>query len=737
MPSSSAAASLIEQARRNGRGSLDEPAAKRVLSSYGLRVPRSAVVQSHDDVPRALDTLRGPLALKLISPDVLHKSDFGGVRLGLRQPGDIRACMDDMSARCGQAGYRLDGFLLEEQAAPGHEVVIGGLRDPSFGQVVMVGLGGVFVEVMRDVAFRVCPITPLDARDMLDELQGAALLRGARGQARVPDEIVIDALLAVGGENGLLTRNADSIAELDINPLIVSPDGAVAVDARLVLRSDAGSPCPDAHCESPGAAMPADFGPLFRPAAIAVAGVSSKSAGQGNKFIRRLRAAGYPGAVYPIHPVETRLEGLPAYPSLADTPRPVDYAFVAIPAEAVPPLLASARNRVRYAQVMSSGFGEGGRGGALRASLLQAARAGSMRLLGPNCMGIYSPSGRVNFTDGAMTEVGTVGVLSQSGGLSIDIVRSGEYRGLRFSGVVSLGNCLDVGAADLLQHYLDDPGTRVIGAYIEDIRDGRRFFELLRDARARKPVVLLKGGRTRQGQRAAASHTGSLAGNDQVWRALAAQTGSILADTMEEFIDALVALEHEDANAAAFDGRAILFGNGGGASVLAADALGRLGVDVPPLRPDTVCALERLGIPAGAGIENPLDVPANILQRDHGALARRILDTVAATERPGAIVMHLNLPVILGYREGELLDELVQAAVGLKAALPAGVRLFLVLRSTGQPHLEAKRQAHAALAMRAGIPVFLGLPAVARALAALRRHSLFRASRATAGEHPA
>jgi len=475
---------------------------------------------------------------------------------------------------------------------------------------------------------------------------------------------------------------------------------------------------------------PDDFGALFRPATIAVAGVSARTAGQGNKFIQRLRAAGYRGKIYPIHPTESQLEGLPAYPSLAATPEPVDYAFIAIPAEAVPPLLASANGRVRYAQVMSSGFGEGGRGGGLRDALLQAARQGGMRLLGPNCMGIYSPAGRVTFTDGQLGEAGTVGVLSQSGGLSIDIVRSGEYRGLRFSGVVSLGNCLDVDPGDLLQHYLDDPGTRVIGAYVEEIRDGRRFFELLRHAQARKPVVLLKGGRTRQGQRAAASHTGSLASNDQVWRALAAQTGSILADTMDDFIDALVALEQESAHAAAFDGRVVLFGNGGGASVLAADALGRLDLDVPELQAGTIAALEQLGIPPGAGIENPLDVPANILQRDHGALARRILDTVVAAERPGVVVVHLNLPVIMGYRQGELMDELVRTAIGLKADLPAGVRLYLVLRSTGQADLEARRQAYANLAMQSGIPVFLGLPAVARALAALRRYSRFRVSRA-------
>ncbi|OZI60627.1 acetate--CoA ligase family protein [Bordetella genomosp. 11] len=237
MPPSSIAA-ILAQARRDGRPALDEPLAKRVLAEYGLHVPQSAVVKTGEHVRAALEHLQAPLALKLVSPDVLHKSDFGGVRLGLSQASEIQVCMDDMASRCAAAGFRLDGFLLEEMAPPGHEIVIGGFRDPSFGQIIMLGLGGVFVEILRDVAFRICPITNLDAQEMLDELQGAALLRGARGGARVPDAVITDALLAMGGENGLLTQAADSIGELDINPLIVSAHGAVAVDARLILTPE-------------------------------------------------------------------------------------------------------------------------------------------------------------------------------------------------------------------------------------------------------------------------------------------------------------------------------------------------------------------------------------------------------------------------------------------------------------------------------------------------------------------
>lgn len=240
MPPSQTARGLIDEARRRGRQALDEPTAKRILALYGIRVPRFAVIKRTEELDEALSRFAEPLALKLISPDVLHKSDVAGVRLGLRHRDEIAGGMSEMAARSARMGYRLEGFLLEEMAPPGHDLVVGGFRDPSFGQVIMVGLGGIFVEVLRDVAFRICPITPLDAREMLAELKGAAVLRGARAGTVVPDFVVIDALMAVGGEGGLLVDLADRLAEVDINPLIVSAAGAVAVDARFVLESEAG-----------------------------------------------------------------------------------------------------------------------------------------------------------------------------------------------------------------------------------------------------------------------------------------------------------------------------------------------------------------------------------------------------------------------------------------------------------------------------------------------------------------
>ncbi|MBP8297817.1 MAG: CoA-binding protein [Burkholderiales bacterium] len=471
------------------------------------------------------------------------------------------------------------------------------------------------------------------------------------------------------------------------------------------------------------------FRPLFLPRSVAVVGASGKSVAQGNTFIRHLQESGFQGAIYPIHPTEAALEGLPAYPSLAQTPEPIDYAFVAVAAERVPELLAAADGRVRIAQVMSSGFGERPEGRDLERALVESARRGGMRLLGPNCMGTYSPRGRLTFVEGGVDAAGGVGVLSQSGGLSIDILRIGRGRGLRFSGIVSLGNCADLGVNDLLEYYLADPETRVIGAYLEHVHDGRRFFEQLRAANAGKPVVILKGGRTKQGQRAAASHTGSLAGNEEVWQALAQQTGSTLVDTLEQFIDVLVAFQAYLPRVHAPTGRVLLFGNGGGASVLGTDCLARLGLDVAPLDPATHAVLEQFRLPPGASIANPVDVPANVLQKDGGALALRILETIASHETPEAILMHFNLPVIFGYRHVDMLGDLIRVALRTREALRGRAHLVMALRANGDPESESRKRDYAVEIDAAGVAVFNEITNAAYALAALHGYEKYRFAR--------
>ena len=227
---------LIEQAKAQGRAALAEAEGKALLAQFGVVVPRTVVVRGPGHVDTAAAGLSYPVVVKVVSPDILHKSDAGGVRVNLANAAEVRDAITAMAKLPKIKAANVEGWLIEEMAPAGQEMVVGGLRDPDFGPLVMVGLGGIFVEVLADVAFRICPIDRVDAEEMIDELKGAAILKGARGRHAVSREAIVDVLMKVGGEGGLLMQHADAIAEADINPLIVSKSGAVAVDARFILR---------------------------------------------------------------------------------------------------------------------------------------------------------------------------------------------------------------------------------------------------------------------------------------------------------------------------------------------------------------------------------------------------------------------------------------------------------------------------------------------------------------------
>lgn len=713
----------IATARAAGRTALDEHAGKRLLAQFGLGVPNSVIVTGQSDVDAAISDLTGPFAVKVMSPNILHKSDSGGVQINLADATAVRDAISDMADTPAIRDAVVDGYLIEDMAPSGEEVVIGGVLEPQFGPMIMVGLGGIFVEILADVAFRLCPITERDARAMMQELQGLPLLAGARGHTPVSQDAIIDALLRIGGDGGLLMTHGADIAELDINPLIVSTNGAVAVDARIILTQG------DNSLEQTGVTTPSDpetyFAPLFTPKTIAVVGASSSNVNIANTFIERQAEYGFTGKIYPIHPSAETISGLPAYPTLGDTPEPVDYAYLAIGADRVPPLLSAANGRVKFAQVISAGFGEVEEGISLQTDLVTAARNGGCRIIGPNCLGLHTPRGRVSFTKNASPELGTVGIISQSGGLGTDIVRRGHVRGVRFSGVLTVGNSADLGPNDILEFYLADAQTKVVGMYLEDVKDGRRFAKILRGAKSRKPVVILKGGRTSQGQRAAASHTGSLAGDDRVWDALSKQTGCVLTDTLDQFLEALLAFQFMTPRANRPTEQVILFGNGGGTSVLATDFFASQGLSIDPIADDALSALEALNLPPGTSVVNPIDTPVITLQAEEGRIASRILDAVYTTSAPDAIVMHLNLASFLGRGPIDPMDNLINAAVTVQTQFPSQAHFILVLRSDGEAALEESKRTYRARALDAGIPVYDELSNAAMALTAIRHVEKF------------
>ncbi|MFG3442385.1 acetate--CoA ligase family protein [Nonomuraea sp. NPDC047897] len=694
--------------------------AKELLRRAGVPVPRGVVVTG-DPRPADLAGLDEPLVLKAFGAGLVHKSDAGAVALDLRRSQVAEAAARMRAALAGR-GIAPAGFLVEEQAAAGVELIVGLVRDPGFGPVLLAGLGGVWAEALRDTSVRLCPVSEADARGMLAALRGAALLRGYRGRPGVDVDAVVKLLMTVGGAGGLWERL--ELGEFEVNPVIAAPSGVTAVDARyLPAAGRAGSPTAAPAVAVPsapsgpmvaaggGAGGGAGFAALFEPRAVAVVGASTTRPNFGNMFLDFYRAAGMP--VVAVHPEAREVAGVPAVPSLAEAAG-VDYALVAVPAERCAGVVRQAAG-IPYTQVMSGGFGEAGRP-ELEAELLAAARAAGTRLLGPNCMGVYCPRGRQTFTGGGLGPPGTIALVSQSGGLAGEVVKVGERRGLAFSRVATVGNAADVTPAELLRWLSRDGETRAVGLYLEDPRDGRALYEAL--AATVLPVVLLVGGRSTQGRRAAASHTGGLVSDGRIWRALAEQTGATFVTSQDDLIGVLAFFQAHGSRPVTGDG-VLVVGPSGGASVLAADAFDRAGVRLDPLPGEVHGDLRELGLGAGSALANPLEVPVG--PRGRPELVPRVLAAVARRRPYRDVVAHVNVQSFFTYgTAAEPLLGYARALAGAQDALP-GARVTLVTRNAECAPAGVEDEIRA-IAAAAGVPVYRSMEAAAVAVAAGGRH---------------
>jgi len=355
-------------------------------------------------------------------------------------------------------------------------------------------------------------------------------------------------------------------------------------------------------------AKPIDiFNIAFRPNGIAIVGASDEPYSSGHMFMYHLLNYGYPGNIYPVNPNKQTVFGLKVYPDLISIPDPVDYVICCLPASKIPDLLIDGSAKgVKLIHFFTGRLSETGHQEAidLEAEILQLARKSNIRLLGPNCMGIYNPLEGITFESSFPKESGTVGVLSQSGGAASLFVRYGELQGLRFSKVISYGNALDLDESDFLRYLAHDDETRVIAMYIEGVKDGGKFLNALRDAMQTKPVVAIKGGRGVVGAKAAVSHTAAIAGSDIIWETVFRQFGVIQAQDVNELVDLLVAfslLPPIKGN------RAGVIGGSGGTTVMFADICEKAGIAMPPLPLELDMKLKAKAPELYGWLGNPVD----------------------------------------------------------------------------------------------------------------------------------
>jgi acyl-CoA synthetase (NDP forming) len=623
-----------------GRSALTEIESKRLLEAVGISTAMAEQARTADEAAAAAARTGLPAVLKVLSSEVTHKSEVGGVMLGLRSEQEVRDAFERIRRNLAERapGARFDGVAVQAMAAPGVELIAGVVRDERFGPLVLVGLGGIFVEVMQDSAFRLAPVDAREARAMLDELQGRAVLYGARGSRPIDFDSVIELIVKI---SELAARRPD-IKEMDLNPVVAYDQGLKVLDARVLLgerASDASAGEVDPNAEQRRRNLKRGF------EASAVAVIGDKRMG-GYMWLRAMKR--FSGKLYSVQIDPNEIPGIEAmgitnYKSLAEVPEPIDYAVSAVPRQVAPRILQDCvDNKVAAIGFFTSGFSETTEelGIRLERQLKQIAFSSDIALVGPNCMGLYNPEiGLCNFPDLNVGTAGDVCFISQSGTHTINFSSQAPLRGIRVNKAASIGNVLTLEAADYLDLMTDDLRTRVIGMYVEGVRDGRRFFESLRRAAACYPVVVWKGGMTEPGARATFSHTGSLAMPAAVWSSMVRQSGAVSVAGLDAMLDAVEML----ARGRAIRGRRMgLVAMTGGQSVVITDTFATAGLDIPTLTDASYDELKSFFNIIGGSYRNPLDAGGTIGGGVNTGNLARILDILDRDPVIDAIVLEIG-----------------------------------------------------------------------------------------------
>ena len=590
---------VLDTVRAEGRNALLAPEAKAVADAYGIAVPGEALASSAQEASARATEIGFPVALKIVSPDVLHKSDAGGVVTGVDSAEAAAEAYERILAnvRAHVPDARVTGVQVQAQVTSGHEVIIGATTDGTFGKIIAFGLGGVLVEVLRDVTFRLAPTSPDEARAMLGDLKAAAVLRGARGGV-VADE---DALADLVSRLSDLVTDFPEIAEADLNPVFAGPDGAVAADVRLVLDFTPAETPPKYGREEILAAM----NRIFKPRSIAVIGASNETGKIGNSVMRNLVDGGYAGDIYPINPKSDEVYGRKAYKSITDVPGDIDVAVFTIPARFVAGALDEAgRKGVAGAVLIPSGFAEVGEV-ELQREVVDVARRHGVRVLGPNIYGYYYTPENLSATFCTPYDVrGGTALTSQSGGIGMAILGFSRSTKTGVSAIVGVGNKSDIDEDDLLTFFGQDEHTNAVAMHLEDLKDGRAFVDVAREVVPKKPVVVLKAGRTSAGARAAGSHTGALAGDDKVYDDILRSAGVVRAPGLNELLEYGRALPVLPAPAGE---NVVIITGAGGSGVLLSDAVVDNGLSLMEIPPDLDEAFRTFIPPFGAA-GNPVDI---------------------------------------------------------------------------------------------------------------------------------
>jgi acetyl coenzyme A synthetase (ADP forming)-like protein len=592
--------SVLDQVKADGRNALTAPEAKVVCESFGIPLPNEGQATSSVEAASVADGIGYPVVMKIVSADILHKTEAGGVKIGIASSDEASLAYDEIIANAVSynADAKVVGVQIQKMLPAGsQEVIVGAVTDPSFGKLVAFGLGGILVEVLKDITFRLAPATNEQALSMLESIAASEVLNGVRGADPVNKAAIAEIITNVSN----LISKFPEIQEMDLNPVFATKDSAIAVDALITVDF---SIQPEIFRPS-DAEIKETMGRIFHPRSIAVIGASAEDGKIGNSVMKNLINGGFKGEIYPVHPKADEILGKKVYKSVLDIDADIDLAVFAIPAHfCVAAMDEVGQKGISGAIMIPSGFGEVG-DHELQAELVAVARKHSVRIMGPNIYGFYYTPENLCATFCTSYDVrGKVALSSQSGGVGMSIIGFSRSSKMGVSAIVGLGNKSDLDEDDLLIYFEDDPETQVIAMHAEDLKDGRAFSEAAKRVSKIKPVIMLKAGRTAYGSKAAASHTGALAGNDKIYDDVLRQSGVIRAPSLRSMLEYARGLQVLPTP----KGENILIITGaGGSGVLLSDACHDNGLTLMAM-PDDLDAAFREFIPPFGAAGNPVDI---------------------------------------------------------------------------------------------------------------------------------
>jgi acetyl coenzyme A synthetase (ADP forming)-like protein len=590
---------ILDGVKAAGRSALTAPEGKLVCDAYQIAVPQEGVATSAAQAAQLAAQMGFPVVLKIVSPEILHKTEAGGVLVGIKSKEEAEHGFATIlaNAKHYNAHAQLLGVQVQQMLAGGQEVIIGAVTDPAFGKLVAFGLGGVLVEVLKDITFRLAPASRDEALSMLDGIAAAEILKGVRGAEPVDR----DALASLIQQVSQLVADFPEITELDLNPVFATQHSAIAADVRIVVDF---APVVARYRPSQEAIV-RQMNRIMKPAALAVIGASAEAGKIGNSVMKNLINGGYQGKIYPIHPKAAEIMGRKAYASVKEVPGEIDVAVFAIPAKLVAGALVEVgEKQIPGAVLIPSGFAETGNV-AGQEEIVAIGRRYDVRLMGPNIYGFYYTPANLCATFCTPYDVkGKAALSSQSGGIGMAIIGFSRSAKMGVSAIVGLGNKADIDEDDLLTFFEQDEHTQIVAMHCEDLKDGRSFAEVAKRVSKKKPVVMLKAGRTSLGARAASSHTGALAGNDKIYDDVLRQSGVIRARTLRDLLEyargipVLPTPKGENV---------VIITGAGGSGVLLSDACVDNQLTLMTMPPDLDSAFRQFIPPFGAA-GNPVDI---------------------------------------------------------------------------------------------------------------------------------